>query len=85
MKGLFAALVSMSLFEVTDAHGRKSSWVKPNTPTGVTAKDFVYFIDGASYTGYVAFPTTFGMSPTPGVLIAHQWYGLGDMEVRFLN
>jgi dienelactone hydrolase len=61
---------------------RTTGWVKPPTPDGVTAYDFEYQIDGASYTGYVAFPTSALPSPpaVPGVLVAHQWYGLGDME-----
>ena len=38
-----------------------------------------------SYTGYVAYPTEYAQesepATAPGVLIAHQWYGLGDMEM----
>lgn len=63
------------------AHGpRKVGWVKPPTPAGVSARDYVYAVDGLSYTGYLAFPTTGNPSPQPATLLAHQWYGLGDME-----
>ena len=61
---------------------RTTGWVKPPTPDGVTACDFSYEIDGAPYTGYAAFPAAAAgeAAALPGVLVAHQWYGLGEME-----
>jgi len=68
-------------FTATNGHGTRSGWVKPPTPAGVTGNDFQYEMDGSSYTGYVAFPTQFDKtSLVKGTLLAHQWYGLGDME-----
>ena len=70
----FSASVSVS------AHGARSSWQKPPTPAGVTAHDVEYELDGRPYTGYVAYPSAAAASPLPGVLVAHQWMGLGAME-----
>ena len=72
------ALLAGLLPQRTRAHGPRVGWQKPPTPPNVTAYDLVYKIDGASYTGYVAFPES--VSIAPGVMVAHQWYGLGDME-----
>ena len=78
---LYALLTASRTVE---AHGPRVGWVKPATPEGVTAYDVQYELDGQSYTGYVAYPDDSIVEPfepmaeVPGVLIAHQWYGLGE-------
>lgn len=68
------------LLPKVSSHGvRNTEWVKPPPPAGVTAHDFPYVVNGENYTGYVAYPSN-ASDVMPGVLIAHQWYGLGEME-----
>mmetsp|Transcript_29276 Transcript_29276/g.49358 ORF Transcript_29276/g.49358 Transcript_29276/m.49358 type:complete len:278 (-) Transcript_29276:328-1161(-) len=64
-----------------NGHGARNGWIKPPTPDNVSASDYQYEIDGTMYTGYVAFPSNFDpVTSIKGTLLAHQWYGLGDME-----
>jgi hypothetical protein len=76
-------LVLLSAPWLACAHGpREVGWVKPPTPAGVTARSYEYSVGSQSYTGYLAFPTALGSSAAgPGTLLAHQWYGLGEMEM----
>jgi hypothetical protein len=68
-------VLALLLAGQASAHGPRSAWVKPPTPEGVTAADVEYFVDGNSYTGYVAFRSGGDTTdaPTPGTLLAHQW------------
>ena len=82
MNRAFALVLGCACTVSVNAHGARSSWQKPPTPAGVTAHDVEYELDGQSYTGYVAYPsaTPDAEAPLPGVLVAHQWMGLGAME-----
>ena len=62
--------------------GARRHWVKPPRPHGVHSFPLDYELDGKPYSGFVAYPAAHENSaaPLPGVLIAHQWMGLGDME-----
>ena len=77
-----AALLAAPVLVV--AHGGPRVWEKPATPPGVVSHDVnytVYDLEGVrrSYTGFVAAPAD-SSKTYPGVLVAHQWMGLGDME-----
>jgi len=73
LAGLRVVLALLLAGQVS-AHGPRNGWIKPPTPAGVTAADLEYFVDGSSYTGYVAFPDQGGaQGVTPGTLLAHQW------------
>jgi len=63
---------------VADA-GVASGWRKPPTPTGVTAGDHDYEVEGQTYQGYLALPPA-DRTPVGSVLVAHQWMGLIDYE-----
>jgi hypothetical protein len=76
----FLCAATLLLAPVIQAHGDRTDWAKPPTPPDVTANSVVYSLDGKEYEGYVAYPTRHHTNPIPGVLIAHQWMGLGDME-----
>ena len=39
-----------------------------------------YMFHGVTYQGYVSLPAASGSRVLPGVLVAHQWMGLGDYE-----
>lgn len=59
--------------------GRASGWVKPPSPPGVRATDEEYVVAGKVYQGYLALPPN-KTAPKGGVLVAHQFMGLGDYE-----
>ena len=67
-------LVAASSASRAASHGvHQNGWVKPPTPEGIAALDWQYTMNGASYTGYLAYPTNFADATVPGTLLAHQW------------
>lgn len=54
--------------------------VWPDVPdVDVTGQAYDYVFEGETYEGYVAYPKD-ADGTLPGVLIAHQYFGLGEME-----
>merc|ERR1719174_1511000 len=81
MKPMFYVAV-LAYSGVAHAHGGHRDWTKPPTPPGVVSHSVTYALDGKEYEGFVAFPApkADAAKVNPGVLIAHTWTGLGDME-----
>jgi dienelactone hydrolase len=48
--------------------------------TELTSHLFDYDFENVTYEGYVAYPTNVETANLPGVLIAHQYMGVGEME-----
>jgi len=59
--------------------GRSTGFTRPQSPPGVTSRDVVYTVGGSEYEGFVALPDKPRASKA-GVLIAHQYMGLGEYE-----
>lgn len=89
---LLPLLSSLSLTHGGPTH-HAIHWERPSRHTRIlngvrlTSIDYTYTIDGAEYEGYVSAPSTpddhnVTAAPLslPGVLVAHQWMGLGEME-----
>ena len=75
-----SSLIFLLALPATLAHGpRDARWQRPPAPAGVVSHGVVYEIDGRPYEGFVAFPDT-STGAIPGLLVAHQWMGLGEME-----
>lgn len=49
---------------------------EPRPPGGITTTDVDYEVDGAACAGFLALPA--GDGPAPGVLVVHDWLGVGD-------
>lgn len=47
----------------------------------IITQDIVYQVDGDSHTGYLAYDDATA-TPRPGVLVVHEWWGLGPYEKR---
>ena len=78
---LFMAVASGYFAPVVLAHGNARPWTPPAVPANVVAHDYPYELEGKNFTGYVAYPSTAAAEASqPGVLVAHQWLGLGNME-----
>lgn len=58
--------------------GRSVGWTRPAPQAGVRGTDEDYEVEGEKYQGYVALPAR--PDPLGGVLVAHQWMGLGEYE-----
>jgi dienelactone hydrolase len=65
---LLTALFALLLF---------SQWAQAEIKT----QDVKYEIDGQSFTGYFAYDDAI-KGKRPGVLVVHEWWGLGDYEKR---
>jgi len=77
-----AALVASALVVVAvQGHGAPRHFARPGV-AGVTNKTVDYVFEGKPYQGYYAFPTSRPdpSRPMTGVIVGHQWMGLGDME-----
>lgn len=49
---------------------------EPEPSGGIITSDVDYVVDGTACTGFLALPV--GDAPAPGVLVVHDWLGVGD-------
>lgn len=63
-----------------DKFAKPHNWKRPHF-NSIISHDFDYTLDGKTYEGYVSYPEqNIFDNELPGVLIGHQWMGLGQME-----
>ena len=81
---LFLCLAVLPLATTLAHNPRNLDWIRPHAPKGVVSGDFPYTFMGKQYSGFYALPADGAhggaADVVPGMLIGHQWMGLGEME-----
>lgn len=62
-----------------DKFANLRNWTRTHF-NSITSHEFDYTLEGIVYEGYVSYPTDVIDAELPGILIGHQWMGLGQME-----